>query len=172
MPNANFEATATLNGGTVQWRLCHTNPNPDNCGNPKNPFPDVVLKANQGNYIFSFKINDQTGKGITFSSDPIWVTQGSQPTGPGVDPQIEIMTSSGYQPRPCHSQVPAQFRGREQQCGHVPRSRHHQWGHQHQDEFRRPSSAGRYGSTRRNCSDDPIPEFRPAQGLVEGGEST
>jgi len=95
MPIVNFTATPTLSGSAISWRLCHTDPNPDNCGNTKNPFPDVTLKANQGNYTFKFTINDPAKLGIKFSNDPIWVQQGSQPTGPGVDAQITQLTGQG-----------------------------------------------------------------------------
>jgi hypothetical protein len=95
MPNVKLEARATMNGGVVNWKLCHIDPpKPDNCGNAKSPFPDITLGANQGAYIFSYKIVQPTGLGLKFSNEPIWIQQGSQPTGPGVDPQITILPSS------------------------------------------------------------------------------
>ena len=96
MPNIQFKATATLNNGAVNWKLCHQPPgSAENCGNAKSPFPNVVLGANKGTYTFKFTIDDQTGKGIKFASDPIWIQEGSQPTGPGVDPQIEGVDGKG-----------------------------------------------------------------------------
>lgn len=91
MPNMNFEATPTLVAGKVSWKLCYLpQGKPKDCGNAKSPFPDVVLGYNQGAYWFKYKIvGDQTGLGIKFSSDPIWIANGTQPTGPGIDSQID-----------------------------------------------------------------------------------
>lgn len=96
MPNVSFEARATLNSGVVGWKLCHIDPpKPENCGNAKSAFPDITLGANQGNYHFTYKIVQPPGLGLKFSNDPIWIKQGSQPTGPGVDAQITQLTGQG-----------------------------------------------------------------------------
>jgi hypothetical protein len=91
MPNVSFKATATVNGGVVSWKLCHIDPPNPNCGNAKSPFPDIVLGANKGAYHFKFDIEQPPGLGLKFSNDPIWIKEGSQPTGPiveGITPPI------------------------------------------------------------------------------------
>ena len=90
MPLQKFEATPTLANGQVVWTLCYTNPNPDQCGNTKATYPDVNLPQNDANQNFQFKIvNDNTGLNIQFAStNPLWIQQGGQPTGPVVNGQI------------------------------------------------------------------------------------
>lgn len=85
-----FEATPTLQNGQVVWKLCYTNPNPDQCGTTNATYPDVTVATGIVNEPFQFKIvNDNTGLDIKFAdSNPLWVQQGAKPTGPGVDPQI------------------------------------------------------------------------------------
>ena len=97
MPTQNFEATPTLNtSGKVSWKLCHTNPNPDVCGVSKSTYPDITLGRGSGKHTIEFAITgDQTGLGIKFASDPLWIKKGSQPTGPGVDSQIETLMGNG-----------------------------------------------------------------------------
>ncbi len=96
MPTQNFEATPTLKGGKVSWKLCHTNPNPDVCGDSKATYPDIILGRGTGKHTIEFKItNDQTDLGIKFANDPVWIKKGAQPTGPGVDPQIETPMGKG-----------------------------------------------------------------------------
>jgi hypothetical protein len=91
-----FEATATLRNGKVDWNLCYVDPpNPQQCGNTKGTYPDVALPANSGNHQFTYKIIDQTGLGIKFANDPLWVKKGSQPTGPSTDSQIGTPTGWG-----------------------------------------------------------------------------
>jgi len=84
-----FEATPTLVGNRVKWKLCHTNPEPDECGENNGNYPDVILGANKGNYDFQVTIvNDQTGLGIKFAAaDPIAIKKG-EPSGPGTEKQI------------------------------------------------------------------------------------
>ena len=97
MPTQNFEAKPTLDkSGNVSWTLCHMNPNPDKCGVSKATYPDITLGRGTGKHTIEFKItNDQTGLGIKFADDPLWIKKGGQPTGPGVDPQIEPPTGKG-----------------------------------------------------------------------------
>ena len=96
MPTQNFEATPTLKSGKVSWKLCHTNPDPDVCGNSKATYPDITLGRGTGKHTIEFTItNDQTGLGIKFSDDPLWIKKGGQPTGPVIDPQIEPPTGKG-----------------------------------------------------------------------------
>ena len=85
-----FEATPTLVNGHVAWRLCYTNPLTPQCGSTKATYPDISLPPNQPNQPFQFKIvNDNTGLNIQFANtNPLWIQQGSQPTGPGVNGQI------------------------------------------------------------------------------------
>ena len=90
MPTQKFEATPTLKNGTLEWKLCHTSPGPTKCGETKATYPYVDLGQNSGVHKFEFEItNDQTGLGIKFANDPLWIALGTQPTGPAVDAQIE-----------------------------------------------------------------------------------
>ena len=97
MPNQDFEAKPTLDkSGQVSWELCHTTPNPDVCGDSKATYPDITLPRGSGKHTITFKItDDQTGLGIKFANDPVWIKKGSQPTGPGIDPQIETPNGQG-----------------------------------------------------------------------------
>jgi hypothetical protein len=99
MPTQRFEARPTLeNNGSVSWTLCHMNPSPPLCGDTKATYPDVTLGRNTGKHTFEFKItNDQTGLGIKFADEPLWIKKGTQPTGPGLDPQIETPNGKGTQ---------------------------------------------------------------------------
>jgi hypothetical protein len=91
-----FEATPTLAGNKVKWKLCHTNPDPDECGESNGTYPDVILGANKGGYDFQFKIvNDQTGLGIKFAAtNPISIKKG-EPSGPGTEKQIDQVGLNG-----------------------------------------------------------------------------
>jgi hypothetical protein len=72
------------------------NPNPDDCGTSKATYPDITLPKGSGKHTIIFKItDDQTGLGIKFAGDPLWIKKGSQPTGPGIDPQIETPMGMG-----------------------------------------------------------------------------
>lgn len=97
MPDQNFEARPTLDkGGKVSWTLCYMNPNPDDCGSTKATYPDITLPKGSGKHTIIVKIaNDQTGLGIKFADDPLWIKKGSQPTGPGIDSQIETPKGKG-----------------------------------------------------------------------------
>src|SRR5688572_30756839 len=97
MPNQDFEARPSLDkSGKVSWTLCHMNPNPPTCGDSKATYPDITLAKGSGKHTITFKIaNDQTGLGIKFAGDPLWIKKGSQPTGPGVDSQIETPMGMG-----------------------------------------------------------------------------
>ena len=97
MPDQNFEARPTLDkSGKVSWTLCHMNPNPPTCGDSKATYPDITLPKGSGKHTITFKIaNDQTGLGIKFAGDPLWIKKGSQPTGPGIDSQIETPMGMG-----------------------------------------------------------------------------
>ena len=97
MANQDFEARPTLDSnGKVSWTLCHMNPNPDDCGNSKATYPDITLPKGSGKHTITFKITgDQTGLDIKFAGDPVWIKKGSQPTGPGVDSQIETPIGQG-----------------------------------------------------------------------------
>jgi hypothetical protein len=99
MPTQNFQAKPTLDkSGNVSWELCHTNPNPDDCGDSKATYPDITLGKGTGKHTIKFTItDDQTGLGIKFSDEPLWIKKGGQPTGPGGDPQIEPPTGNGTQ---------------------------------------------------------------------------
>jgi hypothetical protein len=96
MPTQSFEATPTLKNGKVTWKLCHKNPDPDDCGVSKATYPDITLVRGSGKHTIEFTItNDQTGLGIKFANEPVWIKKGAQPTGPGVDSQIEPPTGNG-----------------------------------------------------------------------------
>lgn len=97
MPMQRFEARPTLEkDGSVTWELCHMNPTPDVCGKSKDTYPDVDLGKGSGAHTFKFAItNDKTGLGIKFSDDPLWIGRGTQPSGPGIDPQIETPAGNG-----------------------------------------------------------------------------
>ena len=92
-----FEATPTVVNGQVVWTLCYTNPNPDQCGDSKATYPDVVVPQNNGDQPFQYKIvNDNTGLNIQFASEnPVWVQANSQPTGPGVNSQVHKLAGGG-----------------------------------------------------------------------------
>lgn len=89
--NPTFEAKATLDQGHhVKWELCRTDVNPHQCGTTKGNYPAVDLPVNSGHATLKFTINDQTGLNIKFAdTNPVWVAKGAQPTGPGLDPQID-----------------------------------------------------------------------------------
>ena len=99
MPTQNFQAKPTLDkSGNVSWELCHTNPNPDDCGDSKATYPDITLGKGTGKHTIKFTItDDKTGLGIKFSDEPLWIKKGGQPTGPSGDPQIEPPTGNGTQ---------------------------------------------------------------------------
>lgn len=84
-----FEATPTLVGNNVKWKLCYTTPNPDECGTSNGTYPDVILGAGTGATNFKYTIvGDQTGLGIKFAAtDPLSIKKG-EPNGPGTEKQI------------------------------------------------------------------------------------
>jgi hypothetical protein len=93
-----FQATPTLVGNQVKWKLCHMNPPSGTspiCGESNGNYPDVDLGMNKGAYVFKFKIvNDNTGKEIKFADDNPVVKKGDpgggkkqidMPNGKGTD---------------------------------------------------------------------------------------
>ncbi len=96
MATKNFEATPTLVGQNVKWKLCHTDPQPAVCGNNNGNYPDVTLTKGSGATVFQFKIvGDNTGLGITFAkTDPVVIKKG-EPVGPGTEKQIEPPNGNG-----------------------------------------------------------------------------
>ena len=97
MPGAmqTLEATPTLSGNKVKWKLCHTNPQPAVCGDSNGTYPTITLTKGQGEYPFQVTIvNDQTGKGIKFADGALVIKKG-EPYGPGKEKQIGDVNGGG-----------------------------------------------------------------------------
>lgn len=79
MASVKLTVEPKLTNGAVIWEVCLKPPHvaADDCGNgtPNDPYPYVVLKANNPNYNFEIDIiNQQPGQAITFAAtDPITI---------------------------------------------------------------------------------------------------
>src|SRR5687767_7068081 len=72
-------------GGTIKWKVVHDG----HQGDTSATYPKVQLQPNSGPHLIIFELSGNHA-GITFSSDPMWVQQGTKPNHSGMDPQIAL----------------------------------------------------------------------------------
>lgn len=98
-PPEMLEARPTLgDDGQVSWELCYKAPpgGQDQCGDSEASYPPVELDAKSGPHMFHVSItNDNTGLGIKFANEPIWIRKDDKPTASVVDSQIDNITGAG-----------------------------------------------------------------------------
>ena len=92
MSDVNMTATPALDAkGNVNWTLCNTSVNPNQCGGAGN-YPAINLPAKSGAWNIHFTVTDTNQTGVIFAADPDAMQ--IQPTANGY-PQKGVYTGSG-----------------------------------------------------------------------------
>lgn len=95
-----LEARPSLGSNNeVTWTLCKkVQGGADVCGSTPDTYPSIDLGKGAGATPIQVRIaQDNTGLGIRFSNDPLWIQKDTKPTCSVIDSQIEQVNGAGTQ---------------------------------------------------------------------------
>ena len=95
-----LEARPSLDSGTnqVTWTLCKKVQGGEECGSTPETYPSIDLGKGTGATPIQVKIaQDNTGLGIRFAPDPLWIQKDTKPSCSVMDSQIEQVAGAGPQ---------------------------------------------------------------------------